>query len=153
MDHTPEISLIDDSPEYVEYVDDSDEVVEEWENAPEEPPLKIETFPVNVEDPLIDHEHFDHKNSYVSTNIMDTMAGPSNGDAPLPKIQETYMVAPQQEEIPSQCSCRDESATFGQYVANKLRKLDERSRALVQHEINNLLFKAEMAMLDAPHRQ
>lgn len=43
----------------------------------------------------------------------------------------------------------DECATFGNLVANKLRKFSETSRAVAQHRINNILFEIEMKELNA----
>lgn len=38
----------------------------------------------------------------------------------------------------------DEYDYFSKYVANKLRKYDKRTSAIVQHKISNILFKADM---------
>lgn len=39
---------------------------------------------------------------------------------------------------------RDEIAIYGEYIAEKLRKFDDISRAQIQHKINNVLFEFEM---------
>lgn len=39
---------------------------------------------------------------------------------------------------------KDEFSTYGEHIANKLRKLDHISCAVIQHKINTLLFEAEM---------
>lgn len=39
---------------------------------------------------------------------------------------------------------KDECAIYGEYIAEKLRKFDEISRAQAQHKINNILFEIEM---------
>lgn len=38
----------------------------------------------------------------------------------------------------------DEWVTYGQHVANKLRKYDSQTSSIVQHYINNILFDADM---------
>lgn len=38
----------------------------------------------------------------------------------------------------------DEFEYFSKYLANKLRKYDKRTNAFVQHEISNIIFKADM---------
>ncbi|XP_018580150.1 uncharacterized protein LOC108917849 [Anoplophora glabripennis] len=43
---------------------------------------------------------------------------------------------------------QDEYAAFGNYIACKLRKFDPRSRAFVEHAINNILFEADMGKYD-----
>ncbi|XP_047104849.1 uncharacterized protein LOC124743995 [Schistocerca piceifrons] len=51
---------------------------------------------------------------------------------------------------------RDDCAVYGEHVANKLRALDHRTRAIVQHAINNVLFEADMGKYSeagAPHFQ
>lgn len=39
---------------------------------------------------------------------------------------------------------KDECEIYGQYIAEKLRKFDQLSRAQAQHKINNALFEIEM---------
>lgn len=39
---------------------------------------------------------------------------------------------------------KDESVTFGKYVTQCLWKIDERSRLVVRHQIENILFQAQM---------
>lgn len=38
----------------------------------------------------------------------------------------------------------DENDYFSKYLANKLRKYDNKTSAIVQHEISNIIFKADM---------
>ncbi|KAF5285486.1 hypothetical protein FQR65_LT13231 [Abscondita terminalis] len=38
----------------------------------------------------------------------------------------------------------DECSIFGEYIATKLRKHDDRTRTILQHRIHNILFQAEM---------
>ncbi|GBP46713.1 hypothetical protein EVAR_86966_1 [Eumeta japonica] len=50
---------------------------------------------------------------------------------------------------------RDECDVFGEYIANALRKHDERTRAMIKHAIGNILFEQEMkqyAVATAPPR-
>lgn len=46
----------------------------------------------------------------------------------------------------SDFSERNEYSIFGEYVAKKLIKMDDKLCAIVQHEIQNILFKAEMGL-------
>lgn len=39
---------------------------------------------------------------------------------------------------------KDECTIYGEYIAEKLRKLDEISRAQAQHKVNNILYEIEM---------
>lgn len=39
---------------------------------------------------------------------------------------------------------KDECGLFGDYIANKLRKFDDRSRAVAEHKISEILFDLEM---------
>ncbi|XP_017885680.1 uncharacterized protein LOC108628351 [Ceratina calcarata] len=39
---------------------------------------------------------------------------------------------------------KDDSSIFGEYIAEKLRKHDPRTRMILQHQIHNLLFQAEI---------
>lgn len=39
---------------------------------------------------------------------------------------------------------KDESGMFAEYIAEKLRKMKKRTRAILQHQIHNLIFQAEM---------
>ena len=39
---------------------------------------------------------------------------------------------------------KDECSTFGQHVATKLKKFDDRVRSVVMHLMNNIIFDAEM---------
>lgn len=41
---------------------------------------------------------------------------------------------------------KDECAMFAEYIAEKLRKHENRTRMILQHQIHNLLFQAEMNM-------
>ncbi|XP_012223812.2 uncharacterized protein [Linepithema humile] len=47
-------------------------------------------------------------------------------------------------------SQRDEFATFGEHVANEIRKLNWTAQTIVKHHINNILFDAAMGKFDAP---
>lgn len=42
---------------------------------------------------------------------------------------------------------KDECSIYGEYITEKLRKLDDISRAQAQHKINNILFEIEMEFL------
>lgn len=39
---------------------------------------------------------------------------------------------------------QDRFATYGEHVANKLRTYNQRTQAIVEHAINNILFEADM---------
>lgn len=41
-------------------------------------------------------------------------------------------------------TAKDECATYGDHIACKLRKFDDRVRAVVMHKMNNIIFNAEM---------
>lgn len=43
-------------------------------------------------------------------------------------------------------SNKDECAIFGEYIAKKLKILDNRNRAIAQHRINNIFFELEMSL-------
>ncbi|XP_067008993.2 uncharacterized protein [Anabrus simplex] len=45
-------------------------------------------------------------------------------------------------------SPKDECSTFGEHIAMKMRKFDEKLRAVVMHRINNIVFEAEMQHYD-----
>lgn len=45
-------------------------------------------------------------------------------------------------------SSRDECSVYGEHVANKLRKFNERNKAVLIHKINNLIFEAEMEVFN-----
>lgn len=42
----------------------------------------------------------------------------------------------------------DESTTYGLHVGNKIRNYTPKTRALVQHYFNNILFEADMGKYD-----
>lgn len=48
------------------------------------------------------------------------------------------------DAVSKSSSLDDECGLFGQYIANKLRSYDPMTRAVVQHEINNSIFNADM---------
>ncbi|XP_047531876.1 uncharacterized protein LOC125067367 [Vanessa atalanta] len=47
---------------------------------------------------------------------------------------------------------KDEYELYGQLLAKKLRKLDERQRDIAMHEIDNIMFNAKMQSQSAPAR-
>lgn len=42
----------------------------------------------------------------------------------------------------------DECTSYGQYVENKIRNYSSKTRSIVQHQINNILFEADMGKFD-----
>lgn len=44
---------------------------------------------------------------------------------------------------------QDECSIFGNLVAAKLKTLNQRTQKVLMHEINNLIFKAEIAQIDS----
>lgn len=46
---------------------------------------------------------------------------------------------------------RDECDIFGEYIANSLRKHDDRTRSMIKHAINNILFEQEMKRYTTTH--
>lgn len=46
---------------------------------------------------------------------------------------------------------QDECSTFGEHIASKLRKFDERRRTILMHQINNLIFEEEMCLYSQEH--
>lgn len=45
---------------------------------------------------------------------------------------------------------RDECSVYGEYVANELRNLSTQAQTLAKHNINNILFEANMGNYDLP---
>lgn len=43
---------------------------------------------------------------------------------------------------------KEECSTFGQHIANKLLKYSSRTRAMVEHAINNIIFEADIGKYD-----
>lgn len=58
------------------------------------------------------------------------------------RAQEAY-------EILKASVAKDDLATYGDHVANEIRKLRTRTQLFVKHEINNLLYRAALQDLDA----
>ncbi|XP_023718202.1 uncharacterized protein LOC111870286 [Cryptotermes secundus] len=59
------------------------------------------------------------------------------------RSDETY-------EVLKKASQRDEFATYGEYVANELRKLSLPAQTIAKYHINNILFHAAMGKYDMP---
>ena len=51
---------------------------------------------------------------------------------------------------PNKSQISDEYATFGQYIAECLRKMDPRTSHIVQHNINRIIFDAQMGLMNYP---
>ena len=47
----------------------------------------------------------------------------------------------------------DESDAFGLYVSQCLKKMDERARIIAKHQIENIVFQAQVGALSAAPRQ
>lgn len=47
----------------------------------------------------------------------------------------------------------DESDAFGLYVSQCLKKMDERARIIARHQIENIIFQAQVGTLSAAPRQ
>lgn len=56
-----------------------------------------------------------------------------------PRIQEAFNIL--QSKIQVQ---KDECFMFGEYIVEKLRSFNPRTRAMLQHQIHNVIFQAEM---------
>lgn len=56
-------------------------------------------------------------------------------------------------EILKNISRKDECSTFADHIGIKLRKLHDRARSIVMHEINTLIFRAEIGMYDSSENQ
>lgn len=52
------------------------------------------------------------------------------------------------KELSDRHKDRDEEDVYGELVAHKLRKLDEKTRRELQHKINCMVFEAEMKIYD-----
>lgn len=64
---------------------------------------------------------------------------------------DRYLHKPYKVLKQNSVSQKDECAIYGEYIAEKLRKFDELSRAQAQHKINNVLFEIEMAFFKKTH--
>lgn len=63
-----------------------------------------------------------------------------------PRIDEAFGIL---KKCASGSQVKDDCTTFGEYMASKLRKLDDHHRALAEHKINNILFEVQMQQLSA----
>lgn len=70
-------------------------------------------------------------------DIIKKRRGPSDGYSKNPYKKMKYSVI----------NKKDECTIYGEYIAEKLRKLDEISRAQAQHKLNNILYEIEMDFL------
>ncbi|XP_054007406.1 transcription factor Adf-1-like [Hylaeus anthracinus] len=66
---------------------------------------------------------------------------PLQGDT---RLDEAYMLI---KTLAERKTDQSEDSIFGQYVASQLKKFDPRVKVLVKHQINNILFEAEMGTL------
>lgn len=60
------------------------------------------------------------------------------------RVDEAYNIM---ESLRGRVLERDECSIYGEQLAFKLRKMDVRTRLLLQHQINGLVFNTEMNML------
>ncbi|XP_030758851.1 uncharacterized protein LOC115884425 [Sitophilus oryzae] len=60
------------------------------------------------------------------------------------RVDEAYNIM---ESLRGRVLERDECSIYGEQLAFKLRKMDVRTRLLLQHQINGLVFETEMNML------
>ncbi|KAG7162741.1 uncharacterized protein LOC121873514 [Homarus americanus] len=67
-----------------------------------------------------------------------------------PRIEEALNIL--KGAAASASSQQDECGVYGQHVANKLRNYSKRTRAIVQHHMNNTLFNADMGQFDMETR-
>lgn len=75
--------------------------------------------------------------------------GPSSYSSPLRKAKKLLKPTPTDPVVEDlSIFPQDEYAAFGNYVACKLRKFDPRTRAFVEHAVNNVLFDADMGKYD-----
>jgi len=63
-----------------------------------------------------------------------------------PRIEEAFSIL--KKSASNMNSQHDECTTYGLYVGNKIRNYTPKTRALIQHYINNLLFDADMGKYD-----
>lgn len=59
------------------------------------------------------------------------------------KRNKTYIMTKSLEES----SSKDEYSVFGQLIAQKIRKLDQRNKLIAQHRIHTVLFELEMQQI------
>ncbi|GLV35892.1 hypothetical protein CBL_09890 [Carabus blaptoides fortunei] len=65
-----------------------------------------------------------------------------------PRVDYAFSVLKELKNSP-----KDECSTYGDHVANKLRKFNDSVRAIVMHRINNIIFDAEMGHNTVVHEQ
>ncbi len=62
---------------------------------------------------------------------------------------DSYMEEEMYKILKNKIEEKDECALFGDYIAAKMRKLNDRQRAILQHEIHGLMLQAEMATFES----
>lgn len=60
-----------------------------------------------------------------------------------PEVDEALQLL---REITSNARQRDDAAIFADYISSKLRKMDHYTMCTVQHQIQNIIYEAEMRM-------
>lgn len=63
-----------------------------------------------------------------------------------PSVDDTLGIL--KTAVPNNLIKSDECSAYGQYVASKLRNYAKKTRNIVEHEINNVLFMADMGNYD-----
>lgn len=66
-----------------------------------------------------------------------------------PRIREAIKMLGAVSSSPLQA---DECGVYGQHVGNKLRHYSKMTQAIVQHNINNILFNADMGQYDGDNK-
>lgn len=97
----------------------------------------------------------------ISEMVIDELAEKESDDVPLisshppKKIKKTNLVDQHLGEVyeipkrPYPTTSAHDWSIYGQHVANKLRGYPKQTSYIVQHNINNLLFEADMGKYDA----
>lgn len=65
-----------------------------------------------------------------------------------PRLNEILQIIKSSVTAAAAISTMDECSVYGQHVANKLRSYSAKTRTMVEHNINNELFKADLGEYD-----
>ncbi|XP_050312310.1 uncharacterized protein LOC126747615 isoform X2 [Anthonomus grandis grandis] len=141
---------------------DSLKFLDEWEghtppvSSPSEleETLRTSTFQANPEEITIKDEPVDLDegtlDSYLSDQVVMTNEPGKRSDWKQESKQALVVIKPSRKRKFSEHIKDDECALFGAYIAEKLRKFDDKTRITLQHDIHGLLFQAEVKNLMVP---
>lgn len=114
-----------------------------------ESPIEDDDSTSNVDDTA------DFSSSLYEVNFSRPESSASSEKEQKPKLRTSIQEDPPLEkpfkifkEGTSTSAGSDVCSTFAKYIAEKLRTYNCRTRAIVQHEINNILFRADMGKFE-----